>query len=359
MSWQHFLFDTRSGILDHEVHLEKHSWTTRLNGYGTGSSSIVLAARAPRDGWRAATTPWSKGICSLWDGDPWYAAPLDWRHERWTPHRLEVRHAEVWKLLARRFLAGVTDYDAAVIRRANGVSQRGLITLLLNWVAGSGAPSSRWHLPIVLGGEIESGPLFRSFEPYRFERVTTLIEQVLEEAGAPDVHLRPRINASGRLEWQAEIGDPRVAGPSLRFQWGPERSQLEGLKITEDASDQYTGAFGLGQGSGPEMLIGRGATGLDLDLPVMDVSVAQKQIKLQQQIDAFAQGYIDQHRSLQTQYDYGVKRAALDRGAKPGARIALRVEGSVLQPSTAWQQQYVVAASGGLTDSVTLGVQAL
>lgn len=358
MAWEHYLFETRTGVLTHRVYPESHSWTTRLNGFGTGSSTIVLDDAedvAPAAGWELVTRPWRTGIVSLWDGVPWYAGVIDSRAEKIATGRLELRHAEVWKLLGRRYLWGVDDYQGDATRLMNSLSRRGLVGLLLQWTAVTGSPSPRWPLPVVVGG-LESGTLSRTLRAWRFDKGMQLIEDILGEAGGPDLYLRPRMT-NGRLEWEAVIGTPRVPGPTIAWQWGPQDSPVTDLSLNEDASDQLTGGFAIGQGSEVDMLVGKGDTLATLDLPVMDHAESAKNVEQQSQLNAMAQGLVDQRSVLQGQWDFGVQGEALTRGARPGARVRLRVEGSRLRPSTAWQGLYAVSASGDLSELVKLGVQ--
>lgn len=358
MTWEHYLFETRTGTLLHRVEPVAHRWSTRLNGYGSGSSTLVIGdadAVPPPGGWELVTRPWRTGVVSMWDGVPWYAGIIDGRKEDVPGGRLELRHAEVWKLLGRRYLWGVDDYVGDSTRVMNSLSRRGLVALLLNWTAISGSTSPRWELPVTIGG-LESGPLSRTLRAWRFDKGMDLIEGILSEAGGPDLYLRPYI-ANGKIGWFAEIGDPRVPGPSIDWQWGPSETPLSNLSFDEDATDQLTGGFAIGEGSEVDMLVGKGDTLATLDLPVMDAAEPSKNVEKQSQLNAIAQGFVDTRSVLQGQWSFAVDRDGLVRGSRPGARVRLRVEGSVLSPSTAWRDLYVVGVSGDLSERVELGVQ--
>lgn len=360
MAWEHYLFETRTGIKTHRVYPEKHSWTTRLNGYGTGSTTVVMSDEEdaqPPGGWDLVTTPWRTGIVSLWDGVPWYAGIIHNRQESMPDGRLVLEHAEVWKLLGRRYLWGVDDYEGDATRVMLNLSRRGMVGLLLEWTAVSGSPSPRWSLPVVVGG-LQAGGLSRTLRAWRFDKGMKLIEDILAEAGGPDLYLKPRMT-NGRVEWEAVIGSPRVPGPTVAWQWGPQESPLRGLTLTEDASDQLTGGFTIGEGSEVDMLVGKGDTLATFDLPVMDLAESAKNVEEQWRLDAMAQGFVDQRSPLQAQWDFGVQLEALERGARPGTRVRLRVEGSRLRPSRAWQDLYLVSASGDLSEFVRVGVQAV
>lgn len=360
MAWQHFLFETRTGNLTHEVLLSSHSWQTRLNGYGSGSSTVYVGPVAvpPAGGWADATTPWSRGIVSLWNGVPVYAGIIDQRSEMLGSGAIQLRHAEVWKLLARRYLWGVRDYTPNDTRVANGLTRRGIVMWLLNYVAVTGSTSTRWSLPFSIPA-LELGTRVRTYRAYRFEKGMDILQRVLDETGGPDLYLRPRLTALRTLEWRAEVGNPRVAGVAVDWQWGPVDSPVADLSFSEDAADQLTGAFALGEGTEADMLVGKGTTSLELDLPVMDLAESAKHVEEQDEIDSLAQGIVDQRATLQGQWDMTVFRDVLDRGVMPGARPRLRVEGSVLAPSTDWRDLYVVEMSGDLSESVKVGVQTL
>lgn len=361
MAWEHHLFETRTGIPLGMVELSTHRWGTRQNGFVSEQSTIPTAAAdiaVPAGGWDAATLPWATSILTCWDDRPVYAAPIYRRRENVATGEMVINHSELWRLLARRYIWGVADWAATNTLVLDGRTKRGLVRSLVTRAAvDNDTASPRWPLPVIVP-DPEPGPHHRTFYAYHFDKAMDIVEDLISEVDAPDLAFVPRWSATGRVEWVAEIGTPSLTGPGLSLTAGAPASPVSGLVYDEDATDQYTGTFALGEGTEVDMLVGKGPSSITLDLPVMDAVESHKTLTTQAQVDAQAQGHVAQAQVLRPAWSFSVEQAAaLDAGVKVGSIIDLYSPGGVIAAEGV-QNLRVVGMSGDLSESVRLEVVA-
>lgn len=355
--WEHHLFTTRTGALIGPLDLASTSWATRFNGYGSGSSAVPTRAAdvaVPAGGWAAATRPWATSVLSCWAGMPVYAGPIVKRSVDMATGMLTLEHSELWRLLARRYLWGVADWAPDKKLILDGRTKRGLVRALLTRVALDNETSSpRWPLPLVVPPP-EPGPHHRTFYAYHFEKGMDLVEDVLAEVDGPDLAIRPRWGGAG-VQWVADIGT--LTGPTFSAVWGTAESAVRSLTYTEDALEQLTGAFALGEGTEQDMLVGLGPSSVTLDLPVMDLAEDHKMLTTQAQVNAQAQGHVAEAQQLRPSWSLTVDSTALDAGVQPGSTVSLYGEGNPLI-ADARHDLRVLGMSGTEKSTVTLEVTA-
>lgn len=358
MAWEQHLFVTRTGALISPIDPSATRWATRQNGYGSGST--VLQTRAadvavPPGGWSEATRPWAVSVLMCWDDVPVYAGPIVSRSVDMATGALTLEHAELWRLLERRYIWGVGDWAKDKTLVLDGRTKRGLVRSLVTRAAvDNDTASPRWPLPVVVPAP-EPGPHHRTFYAYHFERPMGLVEDILGEVDGPDLAFRPRWGTSRQVEWLCEIGTPELTGPRLDAVWGVPESPIAGLKYTEDGKDQLTGAFALGEGTEQDKIVGLGPTSVVLDLPVMDLAEDFPTATTQGEADAQAQGFVAQAQVLKPSWSFSVERAALDAGVRPGSIVSLYVEGNPLAADGRFDLR-VVGMSGDLSARVQVEV---
>lgn len=360
MGWSHWICDTITGRKLLEVHPSDASWKTSITSIGGGAHTFQLRdadTRLDRATWQTLTVPWARTVVVCWDDAPVYAGlVMGHTYDPFTGV-LEVRHREVRCIWGSRMPFTVPEYQPNGVSAAAGKSLRGVMRQIIAWGSVAKPVESTWWLPIVLPPD-EDGPHTRSWQHYNFETVEQMLSQIEGEDSGPDLNLRPRWNAAGRLEWEARIG--ALGGPTFEYDLTADSIGMTGFPVVTDASRQLTGTFGLGQGSEADMLVGLGQN-TDVpegpfDIPNLDATRPFKNVADPVALRNLAIGELRAFRWPSTTAVPELLAADVLPAMVLGSTVRAWIEGDEFL-SDGWRVSTVTGMSGYLSEKLTLEVQ--
>lgn len=364
--WSTLFYSTRPGEKQLAVEAESGSWGRSLNMSDSGSHVFPLAAtEIPRQTWYELTTPWDRTIVQCWNGVPVYAGLITGRDYNWATKKLTIKSTDIRSMFLARYPFGVNSYWSDVAETIPGR----LVLTNLSWRAiaaniveqGLLGPTSRYALPIVLPSRTESGPHSLTVENFNFRKVADLLDEIQSMDGGPDIEFAPRWSpTTGRLEWVMRTGTPAapaMTGGKFEFNLTAAKSGLAGFSINEDAMKQVTGVFGVGEGSGADMVVG-GTPGVFADdIPARDEVVNYRTAKNRQEASSLAREHVAAHRRSTWEPSFSVRASEVDPTSLVlGSEIGIYDKGDPWNPD-GWQRYRLTGISGGVDEQISLTVQ--
>ena len=366
--WSYTMCDSRTGARLLDVTPSAGRWSAELNASGFGAHVFQLGDRElTRELWRDLTTPWSRTLVQSWAGVPVYAGLISGRPYDRDAQRLTVESVDVRDLFRARYPFGVNSYWQPGTGETvpgklvlSGLSLRAIAARVMQ--ESLVGPESTYSMPINLPSAVEAGAHSRTFENFNFQSTADILSELQETAGGPDIHFQPVWGAGG-LEWNMVAGSssvPQFVGSSFEFNLTAEKHGLSSISLAEDALKQVTGVFGVGQGSGADLIVG-GTPGASVaGIPARDVVVNRRMAKSKPEVSAFAFEQVAAFKWPTTQPSY----STLASGPVPvsdlriGSLIRTFDEGDPWMPD-GWSTHRVVGLSGGVDETVKLTVEAL
>lgn len=356
--WRFHLVDTNTGVKHREVYPKSGRWRTVANGAGDGEHNFSLvdpATKLAPNVWRDMTVPWAVTLVVSWNDSALYAG-LIMRHT-WNAQTgtLSVSHREVRAIATRRMLYGVGPYDPFADIVIENKSNRGLARSYVFYALINGTP--RWQLPIVLPDD-EAGGWTERIERWRFRTLEDLLRSVQEADGGPDIHFQPRWTSAGKLEWVLMLGTPRLTATSIEVNVTAPESPVVGFQQVTDAAQQLTGLWGLGEGSGPDMLVSpQPLPDGGRPIPFLDTSRPFKDIKEQARLDTMSAESMRSSREPTVQWTFGLRGAEWMPRVGVGTSVRWHHMGDAFMERTpdGGRVSYVVGVSGDM--SLELGLE--
>ena len=360
MAWSMTSVVTLDGRSAGPIWPETGSWRNQGNGVGEGQHTFLLADpehAMPRVYWRDKFVKRRRTLVQSWDGVAVYAGEVidtDWDADE---HRLTVMHREIRGMFSRLPFGpehiGPGGKAPTSGSQFTGLSKRGLARAVV--MRGFDSPNARRRLPIDFGPEYP-GSESAWWSWHQFPTIESMLTEVQNSDGGPDVWLEPMWTQTG-LEWKLRLGNPRLSAGSFTYVRGVDESPVVGLQVREDATRQATQVWGLGQGSGVDMLASVKELPATPDMPVLDRVEAFKDVSdggvLQSLTDGAAAAYAVPT-PLAT-FKLRIGPTVHPAMIRPGTVLNVRV------PEDEWieQQQFtgrVVSVEGDLSDVLTVGV---
>lgn len=377
MAWSHWICDTVTGSRIMRVEVSAASWSRRMNG-GIGSGQVTVNVRASQyaaftpEVWADLRTSWSRTIVGCWDDVPVWAGLIKSPRYRPQSGELVLPHFEVGELLRRRLFWGAGTYSATATRAFTNRSRHGLIVDVAKFVCGGGyeAPVegiAPWRLPVFFPAP-GTGGASRTAEQKMFEKPWDWITDISEESGAPDFVFEPGFGTGNDIngfQWVFHIGTP-LERSVHEFHLQAGQSPLVDVELVEDASEQQTGVFALGEGMDEDMLVGQATVATGSVTPAMDVSLPYKHLTSVGALNAAAEGQLAALREPIPVWSFRVRadtalagmHGGLNDGIRPGSRVRLLSSGDPIVADGV-TEFYVTGMSGDMSDLVSLEVQRL
>lgn len=263
-----------------------------LNTAQSGQSAFRIDARpasftvaAWRELWRGLLTPWARTLVTCWNDVPVYARVITGRSYK--DGVVTVRHTDVRDLaLGSRYPFGVDSYwvpgttppesvpGKLTITNRSMPAAVALVTQAALTGPSGGAPYS---LPVVLPSTSTAGTYSTVVENFNFRKAADVVAEIQEMDGGPDTEFSPRWSTTGTLEWVLRVG--ALTGPMIELWETATRSAVQSAGTDEDGSDQLTGVFGVGQGSGADMIVGGTPGAAVAAIPARDDTVRWKNVQ--------------------------------------------------------------------------------
>lgn len=363
--WTYQIHDTITGDRRHGVQVADASWSTMLSDIGGGQHKVMTTGSGLTGvQWRDLLYPWANTFVQCWNGVPVYAGLiLGWTLDRKT-RVLTVRHKELRLILNRRFAYRVGARAGQPHFTVRDKSLRGVITELVRVGLSRSDGGDGWNVPIGMPAGSEAGNSGTTLFNYDFVTIENAIAEVEDRDGGPDVHFNPRFTAAGRLEWELQIGIPRLFGETYDFAMNVPGPALVGVEPTVDGTEMLTGVFTIGKGSEKAMRVGEaGLVQLPArpkPIPFLDSSRSFKEIDSIADLNAHGVAELRSHGAPTEQWEVQAVAGTRFNPAlvRPGCTIRMRYERDFWE-GTRDVDQYVIAVSGSHEKTVTLDVQPL
>lgn len=359
--WSWVFVDTITGDQLLEVVPSGGSAERLMNADSSGSNTFRLAGSGiPRETWWGLTTPWARTLVQCWDGAPVTAGVITGRPYDRASKTLTVEHRAVRSVFKRRYPFGVSSYWADEPARKPGrlvITNRSLVsaTAIVLRESMLGPPGgANYSLPIVLPSTSQVGPYSAVIENYNFRTASDLMSEFQETDGGPDTDFAPRWSSAGKLEWVARIGD--LSGNVIEWQLDALQAPTAQERFEEDAVGQATGVFGIGQGSGEDMVVGGTPRVAVAGIPAQDVTVSWKHVTSDGWASAMAKEHLRTLTYATRTPTLTVKASVVDpRTLIPGSLIRLHDSDDPWLPD-GWSQYRLLGFSVGVGDDVSLTI---
>lgn len=357
--WSYWFCDTRTGDRQLQVEPSGGSWERFLNVAAGGSHTFELAGRdLPRETWWDLTTPWARTLVQCWNDIPVYAGLITGRPYSWGSKRLTVNHTDFRSIFLARYPFGVKSYwsdgsETVPGRLAlSGLSWRAIAARVVQ--EGIVGPTANYSLPVVLPSTTEPGAQELVSENFNFEKVADLLEKIQSSEGGPDIEFSPRWSSAGKLEWVMRAG--ALTGGLFEFNLTAEKNGVTQFSIAEDALKQVTGVFGVGQGSGADMIVGGTPGGTVADIPARDDVVNYRSAKTAAEAASLAREYRAAHWKGTWQPSISVTTEVDPTTLILGSAVNVYDMGDPWNPD-GWQSYRLMGVKGGVGDKLELVVQ--
>lgn len=366
MSWSYWFCDTITGVKQLQVEPASGSFGRLLNTAGSGSHTFKLGDRKlSREVWRGLTTPWARTLVQCWEGDPVYAGVITGRPYNPGTMTLTLPHTDIRSMFMARYPFGVASYWADELAGIPGnltVTNRSIVAALgLVVQAGLQGPpgAAPYALPIVLPTLTTPGAFSRVFENFNFAKVADIITELQELDGGPDVDFAPRWSASGTLEWVLRAG--ALTGGTFEFNLSAADNPVASFDVAEDALKQVTGVFGVGRGSGADMVVGGTPGAPVVGIPARDEVAKWTHVPTNAEASSLAREQVRVNQYPKTQPALKVLASTVDpRTLVLGSKVStfLRDDPFLLDgPDNGWTHYRLVGFNGGVGQELTLEVR--
>jgi hypothetical protein len=365
--WSFWFCDTVTGVRQLQVFPSEGSWSVLLNAGGDGSHKFKLGERRlPRETWRALTTPWARTLVQCWNGIPRYAGVVTGRPYDRATQTLDVQHADVRTMFLKRYPFGTAGYWANEALRIPGTltitgkSLRAAVGLVLQAGLTGPAGGAPYGLPIVLPSLTEAGTFSKVYENFNFKKVSEIIGELQDMDGGPDIDFTPRWSTTGALEWVARIGSPAVpalTGNTLEWHMETRKPVVSAGSMGEDALKQITGVYGVGRGTGPDIIVGGTVGAAVAAIPARDDHVKWDNADTIAEATSFARERLAANKYPTTEPKLKVRASHVDPNTLVlGSAIRLHDKNDPWLPD-GWTDYRLLGASGGVDEDIALIVQ--
>lgn len=351
---------TITGISAGPVWPVSGTWRCQANGVGEGEHTFHLndpEHAMPRVYWRDKFVHRRRTLVQSWDEKAVYAGEIIDTNWDAAQHLLTVRHREIRGAFSRLPFGpehiGPGGKAPTSGSQFSGLSLRGIARAVV--MRGFDSPNARRRLPIDFGPDYPGSESWW-WSWHQFPTIDSMLTEVQNSDGGPDVWLEPTWTATG-LQWKLRLGNPRLSAGEFTYARGVPESPVVDFSVQQEATKQATNVWGLGQGSGVDMLAAVKELAATPDMPVLD------------RVESFKD--VSDGRVLQSLTDGAAAAYAVPT---PLATFKLRIgptvdpskirPGSVLNvvvPEDEWieQQKFtgrVVSVEGDMSDVLTVGV---
>lgn len=352
MLWSTCVWDTQTGVKLADMHATAGSWqrgrvveqthTFPLweQDYDRTTLRDIFGRFRPRD----------RVLSVLANGVPVYhGLILDTDYQPATKE-ITVTHKDVRELAANRWMHGINGSSQTF--NWTGLSPRGLATRVAR-LAFTANFSAAWPLPISVPAD-EAGTKSLKFYGYEFRTAESLLTDISEMSGGPDVEFQPTIDGDGRFGWEFLVGDPYLSGPTLEYHLQAPESPLKNVNVKTIGSEKITGVHAIGEGSEWKMVRGGAAEPSASGLS-RDTKLTLKDKKLAQVNDR-AEGYLNGRRSTYQQWTFDLNADDVNAHLlRIGSIVRIESRGDPWI-SDGWTEHRILGFGGNLADPDTVSL---
>lgn len=196
-----------------------------------------------------------------------------------------------------------------------------------------------------------TGSSSRTYYGYNVDTVIDALTEIMDLSDGPDVDFRPEWDGANGLRWTLRTGDMNPDGKTVELNFSAADSAGKGLTVKSSGRERATKLYGIGEGSGVDMLVrtpgGTGAFSLER-------AEQAKNIKNTTELQGFAQSELNARASLIVQYGFDVNVASPVVGSlwtlKPGMTVRWYIADDPFI-STGWRSSKVLKYSGDISSA--------
>lgn len=345
--WRFFLHDTITGAKLEEVWPSAGSWTRRLNGQGSGSHTFQLGDTLTGLGrtlWRDFLTPNSRTLVVAWGQTPVYAGIISQTRYSRDAGAVVVQHQELRSLFKARLTFGVNVYpqgDLTITNRSAAGAVRAILARAVQW-------SSEWNLPLTLPAD-GAGSISKAWKRHQILTIEDCLQEI--EAEGWEIDFLPTYDSAMKLTWVARVGNP-ISGDLTDYHLGADGSPLTDVTVTIDGTDQLTGVFVSGNGTGPDIVTAWAGSTAGQVIPIRDASRPGGSERETAALQRIAQAYLDDWSTPVVQWSFAVNLESVSPLVfRPSERVKLITKDD-LWVADGDRTVRVVALSGDMSLSV-------
>lgn len=289
MTFTYWIVDTRTGVKQFQVFPVSGSCGRLLNGAGSGGSHTFQLGVPSLLGWAqwdALTVPWARTLVVSWNGVVKYSGLISRRTRVPKSQQMTVSHVDVRALLATRYIFGGGQYRPGLQGTPPG--DLSLLDMELYSIAAQiilaalTGPGGIYGLPIALLPTV-AGVHDRTYHNENFVTAESALQEVQSADGGPDIDIASRWKSDGTHEWFQRSGtptQPTILGTPVDLMMSVENAAAFDVTVIDDAMNQMTGVFAVGNGSGKDMLVeGSGLADMGLaTIPARDTTEQFKEV---------------------------------------------------------------------------------
>lgn len=333
--------DTITGDQLMRVHPEDGRWTSRLTGYDDSSWTFRLRDKdtgLPRDMVRSLFQPNARMLVLSEGNHVKSATVITERGYADNDGVLTTRGEGINLFEQQRLTFGVANYgdgDLSIVNRSYSGAVRAILQRMMQW-------GGLWPLPIDLPAD-GAGPYSKDVKRWDFYLIADLLAEI--EAEGQEIYRRPYF-AGTQLRFQTLVGSEIVRGSSSDLPVSVRQSRVSNLRVTEDGSNQLTGAFAIGEGTEMDTVTGFAWAMAGELSPVRDAAVQQKQTADVSALNRVAYAELAKRRNTRKEWAFDVVTRGLRADATaPGAVLNMDVRENTFIPDGLYGQR-VMAVSG-------------
>ncbi|WP_456505779.1 hypothetical protein [Arthrobacter sp. UYCu723] len=325
-----------------------------MNGGKGGSATFKLGDPAVAETANTTTlAPWSRMLVAEYSGQIVYAGFITGTEYDRDAQTYTVTHEDLWAVLARRLMADTV---------SDGLQTRALVytgvtpvQIAKNAVYQSNDDAVRFALPIALPAD-ETGTVARTYYGYHLPTVASVLSDIMDDEGGPDIDFFPRWYGDDQVEWLMRVG----ANTDGQWEWDvtAPKSQASGLKERRDGSQMANRIAAIGEGSEKKMLVSvadgsAGSTFLPLDAsPSYKDETEQGKLAARARADLAARSKPTTQVSMDVQMDADFAVYML----RLGGTVRWKTQGDPYFPD-GWKSSRLIEFSGDLTNKIHLEFQ--
>lgn len=354
MAWRVWSVSTSDWQSKVQVTPSAAPWARALNSGKGGSTDFRVGdPRVAETATPTTLAPWSRLLVMEFFGQIVYAGFITGASYDRDTGTVSVTHEDAWSLWRKRVMANIV---------ANGVQATELVfnsVSLANLVKQAfyqgQNDAARFNFPIVLPPD-EAGPVSKTFEGFQLPTVASVVEDVMNTEGGPDVDLFPRWRDDGSIEWFLRMGN--LTDGLWSWDLAAPKSQASGLKFRQDGSQMANRIIAVGEGSEKNMLLQVADGSASSSFLPLDAVANYKDEKdndalaARARADLAARGKPTEQVSMDVQMDGDFTVDML----RLGGTVNWRVQGDPYL-GTGWRSSRLIEFSGDLTDKIHLEFQ--
>jgi hypothetical protein len=293
MAWTVWSCDTTTGAKLAKLPCASFSWQRVLNSGGTGQAVFKLADEAFREIDMHDRVDLVRRTLSFeWDDEP-VAGGLVTRHN-WDADTktLTVNHADLWWLLARRFLT---------VQNTTGVEKTKLE--LLNWsvstIVKKVVQTGTSDLPMTYWSDF-TGSRKKTYDGFALPIVGDELAKLIDQPDGPDVDFR-LINGGNGVQWQMRNNE---GFGTYAWNMSAAQSGISGLNVITDAEKLANNVFAVGKGTEQDSIIR--AASSPSTYPLLQTAEAHKDEGDVAVLDGFVSEALRIHASPTSQWSFNM-----------------------------------------------------